>query len=75
MTWRRATKQEALRSFPIYFTLATLLGLPIGALFDGAPNYEETFYRALWFALAMAVASLFLKLRAEAPGEAGPATP
>lgn len=61
--WRRSTKREALNSVPVYFTLAMLIGLPVDALFDGAPDYEGSFFRAVYFAVAMPVASLILKMR------------
>lgn len=63
MKWRRATKWEALQSVPFYFTAAMLFGLPLDVLFDGAPDYKGSFYRALYFAIAMPIASLLLKLR------------
>ncbi|MBW8304546.1 MAG: hypothetical protein K0M78_11540 [Brevundimonas sp.] len=66
MKWRRATKREALRSVPVYFTVAMLVGLLVNALFGDAPDYEGSFYRALCFAVVMPIASLLLKLRAEA---------
>lgn len=65
MKWRRATKLEALRSVPVYFTVTMLVGLAVNAFFGDAPDYEESFYRALCFAAVMPIASLLLKLRAE----------
>ena len=63
--WRRATRQEALHSVPVYFTVAMMAGLAVNALFGDAPDYEEAFYRALFFAILMPIASLLFKLRAE----------
>lgn len=73
--WRRATRREALDSVPIYFTVAMLVGLAVNALFGDAPDYEEAFYRALWFAILMPIASLLFKLRAETAGQAARPTP
>ena len=63
--WRRATKGEALRSVPLYFSVAMLIGLVSDVLLDGAPDYQGSFYRALCFAVGMPIASLLLKLKAD----------
>jgi len=65
MRWRRATKREALSSAPVCFAVAMLAGVAVNPLFGDAPDYEWSFYRALCFAVAMPLASLLFKLRAD----------
>ena len=60
---RRATKGEALNAFFIVFTLAMMLGLLSDLIWDGAPDFENSFYRAVLLAVVLAAASLVFKLR------------
>jgi hypothetical protein len=61
--WRRAKIYEALKSIPVFFALAMVVGLAFDLVFDGSPDFEGSFFRALYFAIAMPIAFLLVKHR------------
>jgi hypothetical protein len=72
-TWRRYTRREALDFFFVLFTIAMLGGVSANLIWKGAPDIERAFYFALYFAPAMAIASLVVRLRPVV--DHGPASP
>lgn len=60
---RRATKGEAINTLFVAFTLAMFVGLASDLIWSGVPDYEGSFYRAVYIATVLSVASLVLKLR------------